>query len=157
MTKRKESMTRSEMMSRIGPKNTKPELILRKGLHALGYRFRLYQKDLPGCPDLVLKKYNAVIFIHGCFWHAHAGCRFFQLPKTNTEFWAKKLSGNRLRDDAVSDSLLKSGWRVLNVWECAIRVLPISRIVELVAAWLNSNDRFVNISEAGSKAASGQD
>lgn len=148
MTKRKAPMNRSEMMSRIGPKNTKPEMIIRKGLHSLGFRYRLHQKSLPGCPDLVLKKHHTAIFIQGCFWHAHDGCRFFRLPKTNTEFWAKKLESNRLRDMNVTNSLLQSGWRVLKIWECAIRVMPINKILELIASWLIGNYKYGSFSEA---------
>ena len=148
MTKRKAPMSRSEMMSRIGPKNTKPEMIIRKGLHSLGFRYRIHQKCLPGCPDLVLKKYHTVIFIQGCFWHAHDGCRFFRLPKTNTEFWAKKLEGNRIRDMTVTNSLLHSGWRILKIWECAIRVIPINKILELIASWLIGNYQYGSFSEA---------
>jgi DNA mismatch endonuclease (patch repair protein) len=148
LTKRKAPMSRSEMMSRIGPKNTKPEMIIRKGLHSLGFRYRIHQKCLPGCPDLVLKKHQSVIFIQGCFWHAHYGCRFFRLPKTNTEFWAKKLESNRIRDMNVTNSLLQSGWRVLKIWECAIRVMPINKILELIASWLIGNYKYGNFSEA---------
>lgn len=141
-------MSRSEMMSRIGPKNTKPEMIIRKGLHSLGFRYRLHVKELPGCPDLVLKKYQTAVFIHGCFWHAHDGCRFFRLPKTNTSFWATKLDGNRKRDIDVTNSLLKSGWRVLRIWECAIRVMPINKIIELIASWVLGNYQSGSFSEA---------
>lgn len=148
MTKRKAPMSRSEMMSRIGPKNTKPEMIIRKGLHSLGFRYRLHVKELPGCPDLVLKKYQTAVFIHGCFWHAHDGCRFFRLPKTNTSFWATKLDGNRKRDIDVTNSLLKSGWRVLRIWECAIRVMPINKIIELIASWVLGNYQSGSFSEA---------
>ena len=136
------------MMSRIGPKNTKPEMIIRKGLHSLGFRYRLHVKELPGCPDLVLKKYQTAVFIHGCFWHAHDGCRFFRLPKTNTSFWATKLDGNRKRDIDVTNSLLKSGWRVLRIWECAIRVMPINKIIELIASWVLGNYQSGSFSEA---------
>lgn len=148
MTKRKAPMSRSEMMSRIGPKNTKPEMIIRKGLHSLGFRYRLHVKELPGCPDLVLKKYQTAVFIHGCFWHAHDGCRFFRLPKTNTSFWATKLDGNRKRDIDVTNSLLKSGWRVLKIWECAIRLMPINKILELIASWVLGNYQSGSFSEA---------
>ncbi|WP_080439938.1 very short patch repair endonuclease [Burkholderia ubonensis] len=107
-------------MSRIGGRHTRPELLLRQGLHARGLRFRLHGRDLPGCPDLVFPKYGVCLFVNGCFWHGH-GCTLFKMPKTRAEFWENKIAGNRQRDARATATLLDLGWRVLVVWECAIR------------------------------------
>lgn len=107
-------------MSRIRGKDTRPELLVRKGLHARGLRYRLQDRSLPGRPDLVFPKHKAVIFVHGCFWHAH-GCGLFKVPRTREQFWREKLSKNRERDQRTSDQLSASGWRILVIWECAIR------------------------------------
>ena len=115
-------------MSRIRGRDTKPEMILRRGLHAQGLRFRLHRKDLPGRPDLVFPKHRALILAHGCFWHAHK-CPMFKWPATRAEFWKKKIAGNRERDQAALDAVRDGGWRVLVVWECALRG-PARRPVE---------------------------
>lgn len=107
-------------MSGIKGADTKPELIIRSGLHRRGFRFRLHDKKLPGKPDLVLPKYNAVIFVNGCFWHKH-DCHLFKWPKTRQEFWRKKISGNAERDERNVQALLDDGWRVMTVWECALK------------------------------------
>lgn len=107
-------------MSRIRGKDTKPEMILRRGLHAMGFRYRLHRKGLPGKPDLVFPRYRAVIFVHGCFWHGH-DCPMFKLPATRTEFWREKIVANQERDRAAIEALQAAGWRVLIVWECALR------------------------------------
>lgn len=109
---------RSERMSRIRSSNTKPEIYLRKALHRLGFRFRLHGRKLPGKPDIILPKYKAVVFVHGCFWHRHAGCKVSTIPKSNTEFWLAKFSRNVERDTAVSQTLRDEGWRVFVMWEC---------------------------------------
>ena len=103
---------RSRMMSGIRGKNTKPELAVHKLVHALGYRFRLHRRDLPGSPDLVLPRLRKVIFVHGCFWHRHAGCRFAYTPKSNSEFWLTKLNANMHRDAAAHQTLIAAGWCV---------------------------------------------
>jgi DNA mismatch endonuclease (patch repair protein) len=108
------------MMAGIGPKNTKPEMIVRRGLHAIGYRYRLHDSKLPGRPDLVFPGRRAVVFIHGCFWHGHA-CSLFRWPGTRADFWRTKLSGNIARDARVRVQLADDGWRVLDIWECALR------------------------------------
>lgn len=113
---------RSQMMAGIGSKNTKPELIVRKMLHAAGFRFRLHRKDLPGKPDIVLPKHRVAIFVHGCFWHGHENCRLFRLPKSRAEFWAAKIGDNRARDERNQAQLLLDGWRVVVIWECALKV-----------------------------------
>lgn len=107
-------------MSRIRGRDTKPEMIIRRGLHARGFRFRLQDRKLPGRPDLVFPRYHAVVFVHGCFWHGH-NCPMFKLPVTRQEFWATKIASNRARDERATGALLKLGWRVANVWECSIR------------------------------------
>jgi len=111
---------RSEMMAGIRGKDTRPELIVRRGLHAMGYRFRLHRRDLPGNPDIVLPKYNAVIFVHGCFWHGH-DCHLFKWPKTRKDFWRKKIESNKKRDARVRESYEASSWRRLTIWECAMK------------------------------------
>lgn len=106
-------------MSRIRGRDTKPELTLRRGLHAAGLRFRLHTK-LPGKPDVVLPKYRAVILVHGCFWHGH-GCGLFKMPKTRADFWKRKIAANRARDVRVKQELRRLDWRVLEVWECSLK------------------------------------
>ena len=113
--------TRSYNMSRIKSKNTKPEEIVRKFLFSKGFRYRKNDKRLPGHPDIVLPKYKTVIFVNGCFWHGHEGCKYFVWPKSNTEFWEKKITANIERDNRNIENLIQSGWRVLTIWECAIR------------------------------------
>lgn len=107
-------------MSRIRGRNTKPELLLRRGLHARGLRFRLHRRELPGRPDIVFPRFRAVVFVHGCFWHGH-GCHLFAMPATRPEFWREKIGRNAERDGRVVAALRASGWRVLTVWECALR------------------------------------
>ena len=109
------------MMSGIRGKNTRPEVAVRKLLFASGYRFRLHRKDLPGAPDIVLPSRRIAIFVHGCFWHMHGGCKSAKLPKTRSAFWVAKLSGNVARDLHAVTALNELGWRVLTVWECSIR------------------------------------
>ena len=111
-------LTRSEVMARIKGKDTGPEKTVRSLLHSLGFRFRLYRRDLPGSPDIVLPGRNAVVFVHGCFWHGHGCKQASHLPKTNADFWAKKLAQNMTRDARVKWRLEALGWRVLVVWEC---------------------------------------
>jgi DNA mismatch endonuclease (patch repair protein) len=108
-------------MSKIRSKNTKPEIAVRSILHRLGYRFRLNRLDLPGKPDVVLPKHRAVVLIHGCFWHHHQGCDLAYTPKTNRTFWKNKFENNRRRDEVVERQLGGLGWRVITVWECALR------------------------------------
>lgn len=112
---------RSRMMAGIQGKNTRPEITVRKYLHARGYRYRLHRKNLPGKPDLVLAKYRLVIFVHGCFWHRHEGCFYATSPATRKEFWKNKLDGNHERDLRQQRELRKLGWRVATIWECGLR------------------------------------
>ena len=111
---------RSWNMSRIQSRNSKPELVVRSALHKAGYRFRLHRKDLPGKPDIVLPKYKTVIFVHGCYWHRHKGCKNTTTPKTNTEFWLNKFKENTKRDIRNQKALTELGWKVVIVWECEI-------------------------------------
>ena len=112
---------RSHCMSRIRGKNTKPEILVRKGLHARGFRFRLQDKKLPGRPDIVLPKYGVAIMVNGCFWHGHKGCRYATKPKSNVEFWEAKIARNRHRDEVTNAHLEALGWHVITVWECELR------------------------------------
>ena len=112
---------RSRMMAGIKGKDTKPELMVRELLHRSGYRFRLHRKDLPGRPDLVLTRFNAALFVNGCFWHGHEDCNLFRLPKSRQDFWGEKISGNRVRDSIKQSELFELGWRVGVIWECAMK------------------------------------
>ena len=116
-----DAKTRSRLMSGIRSKNTKPELTLRSFLHSRGFRFRLHASSLPGRPDLVLAKYKLCIFVNGCFWHRHPGCKFATMPKSNTDFWQEKFSANIRRDTQVMLQLQIQGWRVFRIWECGLR------------------------------------
>jgi len=134
-----EPETRSYNMSQIKGKDTKPEMIVRKFLHSNGFRYRLHVKDLPGKPDLVLPKYNSVIFVHGCFWHAHEGCKYFKIPKTRTEWWKEKLYGNKERDEKHIQELEVMGWNVIVVWECELKSKNRSLISKKILKSLESN------------------
>lgn len=123
-------------MAGIRSKNTKPELLLRRALHARGLRYRLHGAKLPGKPDLVFAKHQAVVFVHGCFWHRHSNCRFATTPATRPEFWTAKFSANIERDERNVAVLLENGWRIATVWECALKEDDVSRVAELVAHWL---------------------
>lgn len=114
---------RSEMMAGIRSKNTRPEIVVRQIAHSLGLRFRLHRKDLPGSPDLVFPKWRLAVFVHGCFWHRHAGCPLAASPKTRPEFWQKKFEANVARDHRAAESLASQGWRVMTIWECHTRNL----------------------------------
>lgn len=112
---------RSWLMSRVKGKHTGPEMIVRRAAHALGLRFRLHRKDLPGRPDLVFPRHKVALFVHGCFWHRHPGCRLASTPKSRTEFWQAKFDANVARDAAAEEALRAAGWRVVTVWECETR------------------------------------
>lgn len=132
--------TRSRMMKNIRGKNTKPELVVRRFLHGEGFRYRLHNRQLPGKPDLVLPKYHAVIFVHGCFWHRHKNCRLSYSPKSREAFWQEKFRQNVTRDAKAVDSLLESGWRVMTVWECGLRDSELREAgLDGVVAWLRSD------------------
>lgn len=133
---------RSRHMASIRQANTTPERLLRTGLHRAGLRYRLHRRDLPGRPDIVLPKYSAVVFVHGCFWHQHSGCPLAVVPQTRRDFWLKKFSGNRVRDRRQVTELANEGWRVLTVWECAVRN-PKIRPASIAAAvrWVKGTSR----------------
>ena len=137
------------MMSGIRGKNTKPELLTRRALFAAGYRFRLHRRDLPGAPDIAMSGRKIAIFVHGCFWHQHAGCKNAKLPSTRPEFWLRKLEGNVARDHRAVEALLLNDWRVLTVWECATRSL--GSTVALSAAlstWIEGSEQCGEVSGA---------
>lgn len=113
--------TRSYNMSRIKGKNTKPEMLVRRFLHANGFRYKLHDKTLPGKPDIVLPKYKTVIFIHGCFWHGHEGCKYYVVPKTRTEWWLNKINGNVANDKKAFKALNEAGWKIIELWECDLK------------------------------------
>ncbi|MDE6370297.1 MAG: very short patch repair endonuclease [Duncaniella sp.] len=123
MTEQKTSTERSRNMAAIKGKNTKPEITVRKFLFSKGLRYRIHVSNLPGRPDIVLPKYKTVVFVDGCFWHGHDGCKYFRLPKTNIQFWKDKIDRNISRDARDTETLHKLGWRVFRVWECNIRTI----------------------------------
>jgi DNA mismatch endonuclease (patch repair protein) len=138
--------TRSRMMSGIKNKNTKPETMIRKELFRNGFRYRLHNGKLPGKPDLVLKKYMAVVFVQGCFWHGH-NCRYFVWPKSNREFWRTKINGNKKNDKKVIKKLKLMGYRICLFWECVTRdheLFPVA--MNKLKAWLTGDDYFLEIS-----------
>jgi DNA mismatch endonuclease (patch repair protein) len=128
-------------MAGIRGQNTKPELLLRRGLHALGFRFRLHARNLPGHPDLVFPRWGAALFAHGCFWHGH-DCHLFRWPSTREEFWRAKIERNRAVDARTESGLMAAGWRQGVVWECALKgreKLPIDDVIATCAGWLRSD------------------
>ena len=142
----KSSSARSRNMSRIHSRDTKPEIIVRKILFSLGYRFRLHRRDLPGVPDIVMPGRKIVIFVHGCFWHSHAGCRRAVTPKSRDSYWVPKLLRNAERDIKVRNELLAMGWRVLWIWECSLSTKAgRERLPDLLNAWIQSSDNFSEI------------
>ena len=148
-----DAATRSRMMSGIRGKNTKPELMIRRALHARGFRYRLHCK-LPGKPDLCFSKYRAVIFVHGCFWHGH-DCHLFKWPSTRPEFWREKIARNRAVDARAVEALLAEGWRVATVWECALKGkerLRFEDVVVLLSEWLPDASPRCEIRGTGSRS-----
>lgn len=146
--------TRRRNMAAIRGKDTKPELLIRRLCHASGFRFRLHRKDLPGKPDLVFPKYHAAIFVNGCFWHGH-DCHLFKVPETRRDFWAEKIAGNRARDEYQLAQLSELGWRVMVVWECAVkgrtRLTP-TEIARQLSAWLVGDSHLSEITGAPESA-----
>lgn len=144
-----DAATRSRMMSGIKGKNTRPEVSIRKALHARGFRYRIHANNLPGKPDLVLPKYKAVVFVHGCFWHGHT-CRYFKIPQTRPDFWLDKIKKNQTRDRSQEAALLSDGWRVLIVWECAIRSMSRKKsplLIDQISNWLINGNEYLQIDE----------
>ena len=139
--------TRSKIMASVGQKNTGAEWVLRRALHRIGLRYRLHDRSLPGSPDLVFSRKRAVVFVHGCFWHSH-GCYRSTVPKSQREFWSEKFRVNRSRDERNRVSLLASGWRVVTVWECALRgkvAKPSAVIADSVKTFLDSSEKIAEI------------
>jgi len=138
---------RRRCMTRIKARNTKPEVVLRKQLFALGFRYRLHDRALPGTPDIVFPKFHAAVFVHGCFWHGHE-CALFTVPATNTEFWMAKIGVNRARDAGAVRALRDLGWRVLTVWECTLRgreKLPLNILALRIARWLRGRRGLASV------------
>ncbi len=155
MTDVVDKATRSRMMSGICGKDTKPEIIIRKGLHKSGFRFRLHDKTLPGKPDLVLKKYNAVIFINGCFWHGH-DCPAGKLPETNKKFWEEKIAGNVERDKRNKAELEKLGWKVITIWQCELKNKNIRmKVLGSLTSMLHKRVHLTNSSDSGGNSNEG--
>lgn len=130
---------RSDIMSRIRSKDTKPELLVRKLLFHAGFRYRLHVKTLPGHPDVVLPRWKVVVFVHGCFWHGHAGCPKATVPATRREFWEAKIRGNRERDEREIQALLAAGWRVLVVWQCACKKRNLPTLAKRMKRFVESS------------------
>lgn len=124
-------------MSRIRSENTKPEMLVRKFLHANGFRYSLHKNTLPGKPDIVLPKYKTVIFIHGCFWHGHTNCRYFVVPKTRTKWWMNKINANKAIDEKAVKALRKEGWKVITVWECKLKHAKTEKTMQKLLAVLS--------------------
>lgn len=138
---------RSRMMAGIRATNTKPEILLRKALHAAGFRFRLHDPKLPGKPDIVFPRYRATLFAHGCFWHGH-DCHLFRLPSTRADFWQAKINRNRFVDERTRAQLLAADWRVGVVWECALKGrtrLPFEEVISTCGGWLTSDQHELEI------------
>lgn len=134
-------------MSGIRGKNTKPEIMIRKGLHAAGFRYRLHDRKLPGHPDIVLPRWNAVVFTHGCFWHGH-DCHLFKWPKSRPDFWRVKINGNVARDKVAVAQLEIQGWRIATIWECALkgRTKPdFADVMLRLIAWIKSEEQTLEI------------
>ena len=133
--------TRSRLMAGVRSQDTKPELLVRRALHARGFRYRLHVSSLPGRPDLVFPRYRAIAMIHGCFWHGH-DCPLFKAPETRKEFWQRKIARNRTRDQEVAIALCIEGWRLATVWECSLRGpgrLDFETLVERISTWLTTD------------------
>ena len=137
---------RSRMMAGIKGKNSQPELLVRRMLFASGYRFRLHRRNLPGTPDIVMPGRKVAIFVHGCFWHRHHGCRFAKIPATRADFWKAKLEANVERDRRAVEKLLALGWRVLRVWECSKRDAEAAASLKgAMSSWIESGERLGEI------------
>lgn len=153
MADRLTPIQRHQVMSRIRSVNTKPELILRHALWHRGFRYRINESRLPGKPDVVMRKYKTVLFIHGCFWHGHEGCPTSHVPKTNTEFWVAKVARNKERDQEVWRKLEAKGWSVIIVWECQLKKANLDETIDRVAAEIIRNgEAFRAIQEERKKA-----
>jgi len=146
---------RSQMMAGIKGKNSRPEMLVRKMLFAMGYRFRLHRHDLPGTPDIILPGRRIAIFVHGCFWHVHKECKYARIPSTRSEFWTAKLQRNIDRDQRAIEDLIRMGWRVLSIWECSTRSLAVASLLpQALHQWITGSESFGEIS--GPSLALGQ-
>jgi DNA mismatch endonuclease (patch repair protein) len=138
---------RSQMMAGIRGKDTKPELLIRRELHRLGFRFQLHRSDLPGKPDMVFPRYRAAVFVHGCFWHGH-DCNLFKWPKSREEFWKAKIHQNKRRDEKALQELVRKGWRVAGIWECSLKGANrrgLDFVVNRTVNWLTSGETHLEI------------
>ena len=145
------------MMSGIRGKNTRPEMLIRKGLHARGFRYRLHDRTLPGRPDMVFGNRSAVIFVNGCFWHGHH-CHLFKWPSSRAEFWRQKILRNREKDEETIRALSMNGWRILTIWECALKGrtrLPVDDVIAKAAEWLCGSDGYSEIAGFRDKSDDG--
>lgn len=133
------------MMSGIRSRDTKPELALRRALHAFGFRYRLHVRELPGRPDIVLPRFRTVVQVHGCFWHRHEGCRYTTSPATRAEFWDRKFAANVERDRRNHEALIGAGWRVAIIWECALKLPGAPGVAATLADWIRSDSVSVEI------------
>ena len=146
--------TRSRMMAGIRSRDTKPELVLRRAIHARGLRYRLHDRQLPGSPDLVFRRFSAVCFVHGCFWHRHTGCPYATTPSTREEFWRAKFNENTERDERNRRELFHAGWRIAIVWECTLRKQAAAEMAQQLERWLHGSAPFFDTSPfAGFKAS----
>lgn len=147
MTDIVEPDVRSRMMASVRSKDTKHEVKIRKSLHAVGFRYRIHRRDLPGTPDITFPRYRAIVFVHGCFWHGHS-CYLFKWPSTNREKWMEKIKGNRTRDAKAVHALSATEWRVCIIWECAMRGVnrhALEDVVERVSRWILSKSKLCEI------------
>jgi len=144
MTDVHDQETRSFNMSRIRSKDTKPEIIVRQFLFREGYRYRLHDKKLPGKPDLVLRKYKTVIFVHGCFWHGHEGCKYFVVPKTRTEWWLNKINRNKQLDSENIKKLKANGWKIITIFECGLKDGKTEKTLNYITKQLEANGNTDN-------------
>ena len=138
MTDTVDSQKRSEIMSRVRDRDTKPELIVRRIAHRLGFRFRLHRRDLPGCPDMVFPRHRSVIMVHGCFWHRHVGCKYASRPRTRVAYWEAKFKDNVVRDKGTESALRALGWRVMIIWECETK--DGGAVAARIASYLGQDD-----------------
>ena len=144
---------RFKCMSHNRAKNTGPELLLRRSLWRLGFRYRVNDRGLPGSPDIVLPKYRTVIFVHGCFWHGHKDCKNYTVPKTNTDFWTAKITRNRQRDQDTWRQLEAKGWSVIIVWECELKKQRLQETVETTASAIRKNGEILRSAQEDRKKA----
>lgn len=142
--------TRSRIMRAVPRRHTHPELLVRRGLHRLGFRYRVGDRRLPGSPDVKLSRYRAVVFVNGCFWHRHESCRYATMPASNRAWWASKFAANVSRDARKIQELLDASWRVMVVWECALRAEgpPRENVINELAAWIREGDAVGTIPQA---------